>query len=321
VSAPSSCRQGWWGRRKTSDRDRGKRVDQSGGLRGGQFTDPGWCTIGPGTAALRVRAASASDHAVTAAHQHTESERERPCPGVQGSVTQLFVAGVQPPPASGQGPDEQQRGKTSTAPAATRRRRWVSGFWDAPGAEPTPARSNADAPAPRTVRDAGDQPGRTNRRISASCSAPRPRSRWSACGRLWARTCPAPIRQVPIRQRRGRLVIRRTGVSERGRDRGNRLAVDLHPPHHLVLDLHRRRGRRRTPRSRMPVAHPLRVRIQTPRRAQRPHLRILHAFPAAMMPAIDEIVRKISPRSTDATTITRRAQTIRPGRYTCQHDS
>ena len=99
------------------------------------------------------------------AGEHAEPERERGRAGVQGSMTQLLVAGVQP--AAGNMSLAGIRAYPRFSSRVARRRSqgqgravlqpavaggWVSGFWGAPGAGPVPAPRTGGARAPRIPR-------------------------------------------------------------------------------------------------------------------------------------------------------------------------
>jgi len=79
-------------------------------------------------------------------------------------------------------------------------------------------------------------------------------------------------------QRGGCLVVRGPGVPERRRGGGDRHLVHGDGAHHLVLDLDRVAGVEELPGQERRIGHPLGMRVQAPRLAQRRCLRVLAGF-------------------------------------------
>ena len=152
----------------TGERDRGQRVDELGGYRGRHCDDSGArCRSdgdrsGRGGGELGEGAVPGGD---PPAGEHSQAERERLGTCVQGSVTQLFVAGVEPATGNGvvilasiracarfssRGARRGSRGRGAVL-LPGRVGRWVSGFWTAvAGSGPALARSSGGARARRS---------------------------------------------------------------------------------------------------------------------------------------------------------------------------
>ena len=224
------------------------------------------------------------------AGEHAEPERERARACVQGGMTQLLVAGVQPAAGNawpgrhpGGCPVQQPRGQVKVAGTGTGvllpalAGGQVSGFWSAPGGGPARARRSGGARAPRTPRRWA-RPGRPAVRVGIGCQLLLGPGE-DLAGELVAAAGPGPGRHQPVQaglgQGGGGLVVRRPGVPERRRGRGDRRAVHRDAAHHLVLDLHRVAGVEELLGQERLVGDLLGMRVQAPRLAQCRHLRVL----------------------------------------------
>ena len=96
---------------------------------------------------------------------------------------------------------------------------------------------------------------------------------------------------------RGGLIVRRPGELERSRRGRDRRAVDPHPPHHLVFDLHEIAGIEELRGRELLVTHRLRAGIQRPRLGQRRLLSIRLPLPRHDHLQLD--VRPIMPSYAD----------------------
>ena len=83
-----------------------------------------------------------------------------------------------------------------------------------------------------------------------------------------------PVQPLLV-ERGGGLVVGGAGIPERRGGRGDRVAVHPHPPHHLVLDLHRVAGVEELLRTERLVGHVLGMRVEAARLPQRRYLRVL----------------------------------------------